>query len=384
MEENDHFGRFIVYNKIMINSIENKILMNSPYLEIDLGKIRHNAKTISRLCQSHGIDVVGVTKGVSGMPQVAQAMLDGGVCALADARIRNIDRMRKGGIEAEIMMLRLPRISSAAEVARKADDSMNSEPHVIRSLVDESRRLGKPHGIIYMVDVGDLREGVLYTRALEDVAHILAMDGIVFKGIGTNVGCFGGVLPTRENMQILARTARKIRQKYSAVCSVVSVGGTNCLPLIRQGAMPPEISQIRIGEGILLGRDSSCNGLVEDTYQDAFRLTAEIVEIKEKPSVPIGKIGRDAFGNVPVFINRGMRRRALISLGKQDVQLAGLIPEDKSIRVLGGSSDYFILDISECERDYALGDNVHFQLTYPGLLSVTTSPYVSVYFRGPQ
>ncbi len=366
------------YN-ITMNSDD--IIKRSPYMEVDLGKIRSNAQTVTRLCQRHGISVAGVTKGVSGMPQVAQAMLDGGVCALADARIRNIDRMRKGGIGAEIMMLRLPRISSTAEVVRKADDSMNSEPHIIRSLVEESRRIGKAHGIIYMVDVGDLREGVLFTRALDDVAHILDLDGISFRGIGTNVGCFGGVMPSRENMSILAKTARRIRMRYGTPCDVVTVGGTNCLKLVAQGDMPPEISQIRIGEGILLGRDSSRNALLEETWQDAFRLSAEIVEIKEKPSVPIGRIGRDAFGNTPVFINRGVRRRTLISLGKQDVRQSGLIPEDKDIKVLGGSSDYYILDISDCKRDYALGDNIWFQLSYPGLLSATTSQYVSVYFR---
>ena len=366
------------YTKTMNPDISSK---NSPYLEVDLSKIRSNAHTITQLCESRGLSVVGVTKGVSGIPQVAQAMLDGGVCALADARIRNIDRMRKGGINAEIMMLRLPRISSSAEVVRKADDSMNSELHIIRSLLEESRRISKPHGIIYMVDVGDLREGVLFSRALDDVAHILKLDGITFRGIGTNVGCFGGVMPSPENMSLLAQTARRIRLRYGAAFDVVTVGGTNCLKMVAQGAMPPEISHIRIGEGILLGRDSSRNALLEGTWQDAFRLAAEIVEIKEKPSVPIGRIGRDAFGNTPVFINRGVRRRALISLGKQDVRQSGLIPEDKDIKVLGGSSDYYILDISDCKREYALGDSVWFQLSYPGLLSATTSQYMSVYFR---
>ncbi len=355
--------------------------METPRLEISLNKIRHNAGTITRLCRKHGIEVEGVTKGVSGMPQVAGAMLDGGVSTLADARIRNVNKLRKAGVDVDITMLRLPRISSAAEVVRTTDASMNSEMHIVRSLVRESRKADKPHGIIYMVDVGDLREGVLYTRALDDLAHILSLEGIDFRGIGTNVGCFGGVLPTQENMGILVRTAQLIRQRYSVACGVVSVGGTNCLRLIREGAMPPGVTQIRVGEGILLGRDSCRNAVLEDTYQDAFRLAAEIVEIKDKPSVPIGKIGRDAFGNTPVFRNIGVRRRALISLGKQDVRLPGLIPEDKDIRVVGGSSDYIILDISDSGRDYALGDDVYFQLAYPGLLSVTTSPYVSVYFK---
>ena len=355
--------------------------MDTPRLIVNIERVRHNAQTIVTICSAYGISVMGVTKGVSGLPRVARAMLDGGVCALADARIRNIDRMRKGGIDAPVLMLRLPRISSAAEVVQKADSSMNSEPRIIRSLVSESRRTGRQHGIIYMVDVGDLREGVLHTRALEVAAHILAIEGIRFDGVGTNVGCFGGVLPTRENMGLLAQTARMIRRRYGVACGTVSAGGTNCLALVRDGTMPSGVNQIRVGEGILLGRDSSRSAVLPDTYQDAFRLAAEIVEIKEKPSVPIGRIGLDAFGQTPVFKNRGVRRRALISLGKQDVRLAGLIPEDGGIHILGGSSDYIILDITDAERDYELGDEVFFQLTYAGLLSASTSPYVTINYQ---
>jgi predicted amino acid racemase len=352
--------------------------MDTPRLEVDLHKIRHNAKAIIGMCRQKGIEVVGVPKGASGIPQVAKAMLDGGVRSLADARIRNIDKLRKSGLGSDIMMLRLPRISSAAEVVQKTEASLNSELSIIRSLVKESQKAGKPHGIIYMVDVGDLREGVLYTRAMGAVAHILAIKGINFLGIGTNVGCYGGVIPTEKNMGLLVEIARNIKNRYAVEFPVISVGGTNCLTLIRSGKMPSEVNQVRIGEGILLGRDSSQDAILEDTFQDAFVLAAEIVELKQKPSVPIGAVGRDAFGNLPFFANRGVRKRALISLGKQDVLLSGLIPVDRHIKILGGSSDYFILDISDSERQYSIGDEVRFNLKYPGLLSVTTSPYVSV------
>jgi predicted amino acid racemase len=159
------------------------------------------------------------------------------------------------------------------------------------------------------------------------------------------------------------------------------VGGTNCLPMIGKGQMPGEINQIRIGEGILLGRNSSNHSTVKNTHQDAFQLVAEIVEIKKKPSIPLGAIGVDAFGNTPVFKNHGIRTRALIALGKQDVRLPGLIPTDKGIKILGGSSDYIILDITDSKQSYSLGDEVRFNLLYPGLLSVTTSPYVTHYIK---
>ena len=354
--------------------------MDTSRLEVDLNKIRHNTRAIVDICRPKGINVVGVTKGVSGMPEVARAMLDAGVCSLADARIRNVKRLREGGISSPIMMLRLPRISRTDSVVRLTDTSLNSEWHIFRSLARESVSQGRTHGVILMIDVGDLREGVLYTRAMHMLKRIFALKGIDFKGIGTNVGCYGGVIPTEKNMGMLADIARNIEQKFSIKLDVVSVGGTNCLALVESGKMPEEVNQIRVGEGILLGRDGSGN-ILEGTYQDAFLLVAEIVEIKEKPSYPIGIIGKDAFGNTPVFKNRGIRRRALIALGKQDVRLSGLIPEDRGIKVLGGSSDYIILDISDSARGYKLGDEVVFRLLYQGLLSVATSPYVSQTFK---
>jgi len=91
----------------------------SPRLEVDLGKIRHNTRVIVGTCKPYGIEVIGVTKGVSAMPQVGKAMLECGAVGLADARIRNIDKLRAAGIDAKIMLLRLPRISHAAAIAEK-------------------------------------------------------------------------------------------------------------------------------------------------------------------------------------------------------------------------------------------------------------------------
>lgn len=352
-----------------------------PRLEIYLQKIRHNTRTVVQMCKQKGIDVVGVTKGVSGMPEVAKAMLDGGVCGLADARLRNITKLRSAGIDAPIMLLRLPRLSRAASVVKLTDSSLNSEWSAIRSLAKESRKIRKPYGIILMVDVGDLREGIMFHHVLRSIRRNIAITKMHLHGIGTNVGCYGGVLPSEKNMGILAQIAGDIEKQFSMPLSVISVGGTNCLPMVEKGMMAPRINQIRIGEAILLGRDSSRNAVVKDTYQDAFVLATEIVEIKDKPSEPIGTIGRDAFGKVPVFKDKGLRRRALVALGKQDVRFAGLIPTDPGMKILGGSSDYLISDITESGVNYRVGDEVRFHLLYAGLVTVSISPYVNRVFK---
>ena len=68
-----------------------------PYITIDLGKIEHNTRTIVALCKKHNIEVTGVTKVTCGHPEVAKAMLRGGVASIADSRLENIQRMRIGG-----------------------------------------------------------------------------------------------------------------------------------------------------------------------------------------------------------------------------------------------------------------------------------------------
>ena len=71
-----------------------------------------------------------------------------------------------------------------------------------------------------------------------------------------------------------------------------------------------------------------------------------------------------------------MRKRALLNMGRQDVDIEGLTPEDEGIIVLGGSSDHLVLDVSDAHQALQLGDEVAFMPTYSALLAASTSPYV--------
>ena len=119
---------------------------------------------------------------------------------------------------------------------------------------------------------------------------------------------------------------------------------------------------------------------IPETRQDTFDLTAEIVEIKVKPSVPVNSTALDAFGNKPDFIDRGLRRRAICAIGKQDVDISQISPKDPNIIVIGGSSDHLILDINDCEPDYQIGSLVDFDLSYGGVLQCMTSEYITKRF----
>jgi predicted amino acid racemase len=352
----------------------------SPCLEIDLEKIRYNTAQVVERCHLQGIEVLGVTKGFSAMPEIVSAMEHGGIDGLADARMENIIELRKQGFALPITLLRIPRLSNVGNVVKYADTSVNSEIAVIAALADEALSLGKTHEVILMVDIGDLREGVLIEHALGTAKRIANFRGVKLAGVGTNLGCFGGILPEVDNLSLLVEIGRSVEAQLGIKLEVISGGGTSSLLLVENNRLPAGINQLRVGEGILLGTDTSHNRSISWLYQDAFILWAEIIELKSKPSVPTGNIGRDAFGNLPQFEDLGTRRRAILALGRQDVYIEGIVPVDARMAILGASSDHLIVDITDVDEAVKVGDSIAFSLTYFGLLSASGSKYITKVF----
>jgi len=355
-------------------------MSKNPCLYINLNKIKKNAEYIKGFCQRYEIEVVGITKGCCAIPEVAEALVEGGINFLGDSRIKNLQRLKEAGIKAKTMLIRTPMLSEIDEVLKWADISLNSEITVIKSLSEATSLSQIIHPIILMIELGDLREGLMPDQVLETVEEILSYKGVKLIGIGTNFGCISGVLPTSEEMYQLVRIAEEIEATFSLDLEVISGGSTNVLKLVEENTLPKRINQLRIGVGILLGQDDARERNIIGTYQDTFTLNAEIIEIKEKPSFPEGKIGRDAFGEIPVLEDLGIRRRALLALGKQDIQVKGLIPTIEGVKIIGASSDHLVLDITESKEELVVGDEIRFQLNYPALLSASTSEYVYKFF----
>jgi predicted amino acid racemase len=304
-------------------------------------------------------------------------MIAGGVAVIADSRVENLKKL--ACTEIPKLLLRLPMISQVDEVVQYADISLNSELETIKKLSTEAISKRKIHEIILMIDLGDLREGIIEeTEIFHTIEEILNLKGVALVGIGTNLTCYGGVIPTEKNLSELVRLKEVIERKYELKIETVSGGNSSSLYLIEKGDIPSGINQLRLGESIVLGRETAFGTQIKGTYDDCFKLIAEVIEVKEKPSFPIGeKVGIDAFGKKPRFDDKGIRTRAICAIGRQDIDIEGLIPDEKTISILGASSDQLILDVTDCDRVYKVGDNVSFKLTYSGILSSMTSEYVT-------
>jgi predicted amino acid racemase len=295
---------------------------------------------------------------------------------IADSRVLNLQSTANTGLDLPTLLLRIPAPSQVVDVIRCADYSLNSSFQTIEMLSQAAQLLTRTHKVIIMVDIGDLREGVWPDQVVSVVQAASRLPRIEIVGLGTNLACYGGVIPTTENMQMLVNIRDDCRKCTGLPLDLLSGGNSANLPLLASGGMPKEINHFRIGEAIILGRNVLDRSPWPGTRQDTVRIVAEVIEVERKPSLPIGQRAQDAFGGHLEFVDRGIRKRAICNIGRQDVVVNGITPEDKGIIVLGGSSDHLVLDVEEAQRDVRLGDEIGFFPSYGALLAATTSPYV--------
>lgn len=349
----------------------------TPRLEIHPSRIEENARAVIAECHAAGIRVACVTKVACAHPAVVKALEDAGADLLADSRLANLETIRATGTHLPLMLLRIPAPGQLHDVVRLADISLNSSLDTLRGLSKVAAAIGKVHQVIVMVDLGDLREGLWPDHVVDVVASAAGLPNLEILGLGCNLACYGGVIPTTEKMQKLIDLRDECRRVSGLPLEILSGGNSANLPLLAAGGMPSEINQLRIGEAILLGRNVLDRSAWPGTRQDTFLLTAEVVELETKPSVPIGSRGQDAFGGTPEFLDRGMRQRAICNIGRQDVVIDNLQPIDPGIIILGGSSDHLILDVEEAQPGVKLGDEVAFLPGYAALLAASTSVYIT-------
>jgi predicted amino acid racemase len=348
--------------------------MFAPRLEIDLDKIRHNARTLVERLAIRGISVTGVTKATLGSPEFANALLKAGVSDLGDSRIENIEVMRRSHVTARMSLIRSPMLGQAKRVVASTDMSFNTELEVVRRLSLEARKLNRTHAVALMVELGDLREGIMPADLNAAVRETLELPNILFKGIGTNLACRNGVSPDDRNMDELSRLAIMIEEAFGISLELVSGGNSANLQWALSAAHTGRINNLRLGESILLGREALHRNAIDGLHTDAITLVAEVIESKIKPTQPWGSLAQTAFGTRPAVKDRGTIPQAILAIGIQDTDLSGLRPPDGT-EILGGSSDHLI--VTSRVNNVDVGAEMTFQLDYSALLRAMTSPFVT-------
>ena len=358
-----------------------------PQLEFDLALLRSNADAVISRCRGMGIRVCGVIKGVDGLPEAARVLRAAGAAELGTSRLEQVAKCRAAGVPGPWLLIRIPGLTELPDVVALCETSLQSEWPTLLALEEECLRQNKTHRVIVMTDLGDLREGFWDKDELVDVCERVERDlpHVHLAGIGVNLTCYGSTKPTPEKMNELVGLARRVEQRIGRKLEIVSGGATSSFTLVHWGTMPAGVNHLRIGEAILLGKDLQVDWGIRDMdylRMDALTLRAEVVEVKDKPTYPIGEFAIDAFGRKPVYEDRGIRRRAILALGRADVgELESLIPREPGLTVIGGSSDHCIVDVEDCPRRLQVGDIVEFSLCYSHMLYATARSDMRIIFK---
>ena len=331
---------------------------------------------LSELYGKRGISIMGVSKAVLGEPSIAEAMLQGDVSFIADSRLENIQKMKCAGISTRFVLLRTPK-SQAESVVENADISLNTEFATLEKLSYFTKKLDKNHQVILMVELGDLREGILPGDLTQFVRNTLSLSHIKIAGIGCNLACHGGIEPDDKNMHALSHLADGINKEFNINLDIISGGNSANYEWYKSTSAVGGINNLRLGESILLGCETLNREAIPGLHTHAFQLIAEVIEAKKKPSLPFGKINQDAFGSINGFHDRGIRQRSIIALGRQDVLVSGL-KANNNLEILGSSSDHIILDTEN--HNLEVGNEVSFDLDYGALLAAMTSPFIKKQF----
>ncbi len=350
--------------------------MEYPVLDVHIDKIKENAVKMKQMCKEKGIKLTAVVKGFAGNLEVFKAYQQAGIDSIADSRLQNIIKYRNASFEGEAVMLRIPMISEAEELVKYIDTSLVSEIATAEALAEEALKIDKEISLIIMVDLGDRREGVLPLDLKDFAEKIIGMDGVKLSGIGTNLGCFAGILPDKNNTEKLIALKEELEDIFSINIERISAGNTATTILFDDEDIIYEVNNLRIGEGILLGTDIINERLISELNHYNFRLRAEIVELKEKPSNPEGEMAFGGKGRDQIIEDKGQRLRAILAVGKQDIDYHGLYPADEGVEVLGASSDHLILDVTDYEGELKVGDILSFKMNYSSMLRAMTSEYI--------
>ncbi|MBQ7769277.1 MAG: alanine racemase [Oscillospiraceae bacterium] len=354
-----------------------------PALEVNLDAIRTNAKVLCDICNKNGISVAGVIKFSDCDLEVAKAYSEGGCAQIGVSRAKHLKKLREAYPNVETLLTRAPTRGDLADTARYADLTLVADFDILNALNDEAAEWGTKPGIILMLDVGDLREGVDNIPELVEMAKLCeALPHLNLRGVGTNHACLNGVLPSFENLSFLIEGAEAIENAIGRKLDIISGGSSINLLLLNDGVnkMPARINHLRLGGSIAnpmnirLVRGISFAGMREDSV----RLTAEIVDIHEKASAPKNSTKNWA-GQTVVREDKGRRLRAILAVGSQDIGDAMLLsPLDPGLEIVGCSSDHTIIDVTDSKKAYKSGDIITFQVRYGNMLYAFTGDHVSI------
>lgn len=349
------------------------------FLTLNRKKFQENFEFLREMFQKQEVSWGIVSKLLCGNRKFLKELIDLGVHEIHDSRISNLAKIKEINPEVQTVYIKPVSKRNISKMVKYADVSLNSELTTIRWISEEAQKQGKTHKIIIMVETGDLREGVMGDHLVDFYAQIFDLPNIEIIGLGTNLNCLNGVMPSTDKLIQLSLYKQIIELKFNKQIPWVSAGTSVTIPLLLNRQLPKGVNHFRVGETLYFGVDLFEENIIEGMHGDVFELFAEIIEMQEKPMLPTGTLAANPQGET-IKIDESLygrtSYRAILDIGLLDVDPRYLIAEDGEFEILGASSDMLILNLGENPKNYQVGDTVKFGLKYMGALGILNSSYV--------
>ncbi|MBE0639633.1 MAG: alanine/ornithine racemase family PLP-dependent enzyme [Bacteroidales bacterium] len=350
------------------------------YVELNRRKLRHNYKFLKELFGKHNIKWGVVSKLLCGNKKFIQEVLALNPLEIHDSRISNLKTIKELAPDMQTVYIKPPPNGSIPGLVKYADVSFNTSFKTIKMISDEAVLQNKIHKIIIMIEMGDLREGVMGDELMNFYKRVFTLPNIEVIGVGANLNCLNGVMPTHDKLIQLSLYKQLIEARFNRKIPWVTGGSSVTIPLVFKKLIPKGINHFRIGETLFRGIDLFEDKLIPGMKGDVFRLHTEIIELREKPKIPSGEIGTNVAGETPEIDENNYGKtsfRAILDIGLLDIKPVDLVSEDKSIEYSGASSDMVVMDLGKNENNYKVGDTISFKLSYMGILAIMNSNYIS-------
>ncbi|MHC2993162.1 amino acid racemase [Pontibacter sp. HJ8] len=342
-------------------------------------RLQHNYNHLNQVFREKNIDWGIVTKLLCGEETFLKEVLALGVKEIHDSRVTNLKTIKKMAPDVQTVYIKPAPKLSIPEIIEFADVSFETELDIIRLLSEEAVRQNRLHKIIIMIEMGDLREGVMGDELVNFYQQIFQLPGISVIGLGANFNCLHGVMPTQDKLIQLSLYKQIIEAKFNIGIPWVSGGTSVTIPLLFTHQMPKGINHFRIGEALFFGLNLFTGETFEGMYADVFEFTAEIIELNQKPMIPTGMLAENPSGEsfeIDESLYGKTSHRAILDVGLLDIHPKYLIPKDEHLNVIGASSDMLVVELGENEQNYKVGDVLRFDLKYMGALSIMNSRYI--------
>jgi predicted amino acid racemase len=348
-------------------------------LKLHRQRLEQNYRYLRDLMAKEGLEWGVVTKLLCGNKMYLREVINLGAREIHDSRISNLKAIKEIDPEIQTVYIKPPAKRAVPYVIRYADVSFNTELVTIRSLSAEAQRQGRFHRILVMIELGDLREGVMGDQVLEFYGEVFGLPSIKIIGVGANLNCLNGVMPSQDKLMQLVLYEKLIEATFGHDIPWVSGGSTVTLPLVLRHQLPAGVNHFRLGEALFFGAVLFNHTTFDGMRDDVFELEAEILETQEKPRVPHGTLDQNPSGAVAVIDEADygtFHHRAIIDVGLLECDPQYLLPVDDSVVVLGASSDMIVLDLGDNPHGYEVGGTVRFRLKYMGALGLMNSRYI--------